>query len=120
VVVSFVRTVAVTEECGSWNNLAYQPENEQYDNFGCAHQHNIAAMVANPQDLVAPQPSTPPDAGKTSLAIDAYRGYASSGSPSGGGSSGDSSSSSSSSSSDSSGGGDSGGSSGGDSAAPAE
>jgi pilus assembly protein CpaD len=100
VVVSFVSTVAVTEECGSWNNLAYQPDNAPFDNFGCAHQHNIAAMVANPQDLVVPQPMTPPDAGKLSKAMDKYRGYAPSMTSSG-----------SSSGSSSSGGGDSGGSS---------
>ncbi len=86
VVVTFVRSVAVTKECGAWNNLAYQPNNEPYDNFGCAHQHNIAAMVANPNDLVAPQAMTPPEPGMSSLAIDDYRGYASAaGAASGGG-----------------------------------
>jgi pilus assembly protein CpaD len=102
--VSFVTTVAVTEECGSWNNLAAQGNNESYDNFGCAHQHNIAAMVANPQDLVVMQPSTPPLAGKLSIAVDDYRGYASDAGASGGGDSSGGSSSSSSAGSDMSGG----------------
>jgi pilus assembly protein CpaD len=115
VLVSFVRAVAVTEECGSWNNLAYQPNNEAYDNLGCAHQHNIAAMVANPQDLVIPQPMTPIDAGKTSVDIDAYRGYSStatggsSGGDSGGGDSGGGDSGGGDSGGGDSGGGDSGG-----------
>jgi pilus assembly protein CpaD len=119
VLVSYIRTVAVTEECGSWDNLAATHANEPYDNFGCAHQNNIAAMVANPQDLVVPQPSTPADSGQLMIAVDKYRGYASSGSPASGGgssssSSGSSSSSSSSGSSSGSSGNDSGSSSGGD------
>ena len=35
-------------------------ENRQYWNFGCATQRNLAAMVANPADLVQPRSETPP------------------------------------------------------------
>jgi pilus assembly protein CpaD len=58
--ISFLRTAAHGPECGSWpTNLADQPDNANYDNFGCAQQHNLAAMIANPSDLVTPQGATP-------------------------------------------------------------
>jgi pilus biogenesis lipoprotein CpaD len=47
--------------------------NEPYANFGCAQQHNIAALVANPQDLNVPRTSTPPDAMRRSKVISDYR-----------------------------------------------
>lgn len=34
-------------------------ENRPYWNFGCAYQRNMAAMVANPADLVQPRPESP-------------------------------------------------------------
>jgi pilus assembly protein CpaD len=53
--VSYIRTYAVTKECGDWSeSLSETSRNEVYPNFGCAQQHNIAAMVANPQDLEVP------------------------------------------------------------------
>jgi pilus assembly protein CpaD len=54
--VSYLRYVATGPECGSWpTNLAYEPNNLPYPNFGCATQHNFAAMVANPADLLGPR-----------------------------------------------------------------
>jgi pilus assembly protein CpaD len=54
--VSYLRFVATGPECGSWpTNLAYDPQNLPYPNFGCANQHNLAAMVANPADLLGPR-----------------------------------------------------------------
>jgi len=54
--VSYLRYVAQAPVCGYWpTNLAYQPDNGNYPNFGCANQHNLAVMVANPADLVGPR-----------------------------------------------------------------
>ena len=36
-----------------------QPGNLDYPNFGCATQQNLAAMVANPADLLGPRSQTP-------------------------------------------------------------
>ena len=74
VVVSFARHFASSPECGDWsqpvNETGY---NEAYPNFGCAQQHNIAALVADPRDINVPRTSTPPDAMRRSKVITDYR-----------------------------------------------
>lgn len=53
--ISYVRAYAVTKECGDWSeNLAESTRNASYPNFGCAMQHNIAAMVSDPMDFEVP------------------------------------------------------------------
>jgi pilus assembly protein CpaD len=50
--ISFVSYVAQTAPCGDWSGDASDTEdNLPLPNFGCAVQHNIAAMVDNPRDL---------------------------------------------------------------------
>ena len=54
--VSYLRYVAEGPECGQWpENLAYNPNNLPAPNLGCATQKNLAAMVANPADLIGPR-----------------------------------------------------------------
>jgi pilus assembly protein CpaD len=54
--VSYLRYVAEGPQCGQWpENLAYNPNNLPHPNMGCANQHNLAAMVANPADLLGPR-----------------------------------------------------------------
>lgn len=54
VALSFTHRVASTKPCGDWStNMANNPLNEPYPDFGCSVQQNIAAMVANPDDLVS-------------------------------------------------------------------
>jgi len=54
--VSYMRYVAEAPVCGYWpTNLAEQRDNGNYPNFGCANQHNLAVMVANPADLLGPR-----------------------------------------------------------------
>ncbi len=68
--VSYLRKVAVTKECGDWSDdLNYLPANNEYRNFGCAHQHNIAAMVANPSDFEKPRAMTPAPTGSRVTAM---------------------------------------------------
>lgn len=61
--ISYMRYVAEGPECGSdWSeNLARNPKNFNYPDFGCAQQRNIAAMVANPADLLGPRTVGPRD-----------------------------------------------------------
>ena len=54
--VSFVRHSAEAPDCGRFPaNLADEPRNLPYANFGCSTQRNLASMVANPQDLLGPR-----------------------------------------------------------------
>ena len=51
--VGFVSYVAHTDPCGDWSeNAAETGDNVPLPNFGCAVQHNLAAEVADPRDLV--------------------------------------------------------------------
>lgn len=53
----------VASRCGQWSeDIAGDSENRNYANFGCATQHNLAAMIANPADLLGPRGETPIDA----------------------------------------------------------
>jgi pilus assembly protein CpaD len=55
--IAYMRYVAKGPECGhDWSeNLAKNSRNVGHPNFGCANQHNLAAMVANPADLLGPR-----------------------------------------------------------------
>jgi pilus assembly protein CpaD len=60
VTVAYTRAIAVTKECGDWStDLNHTPSNDPYANFGCSVQHNIAQMVANPNDFETPAAATP-------------------------------------------------------------
>ncbi|MEZ5923538.1 MAG: CpaD family pilus assembly protein [Hyphomicrobiaceae bacterium] len=51
--ISFLRYVAEGPTCGDWSrNLAEDPQNVAYPDYGCSSQHNLAAMIANPRDLI--------------------------------------------------------------------
>ncbi|MQB44572.1 CpaD family pilus assembly protein [Rhizobium sp. ICMP 5592] len=71
----FMATTAVTNACGQWPaDLADNAfDNQNYYNFGCATQNNLAAQVANPTDLIAPRAMTPIDADQRSKVIGNYR-----------------------------------------------
>jgi pilus assembly protein CpaD len=83
--VSYARIIAEAGPCGEWpEDLGVMPypsltplpnswENRPYWNFGCATQANLAAAVANPEDLVQPRAETPPLAARRSKVIDQYR-----------------------------------------------
>jgi pilus assembly protein CpaD len=74
VMVAFQRSFATTQECGDWSQeLARSGANEPYPNFGCAQQHNIAAMVADPQDFEQPRTATASDAMRRNQVITDYR-----------------------------------------------
>jgi pilus assembly protein CpaD len=58
---AFDRVAAVgPTHCHDWSDdMARRPEVGPWRNFGCFSQRNLAAMVADPTDLVAPAPETP-------------------------------------------------------------
>jgi pilus assembly protein CpaD len=77
---SYPRMAAVVGPCGVWpedlgpsiENKGYF-ENRSYANFGCAYQRSMAAMVANPADLVQPRPETPAYTPRRSAAFEKFR-----------------------------------------------
>jgi pilus assembly protein CpaD len=71
--ISFVSYVAHTEPCGDWSeNVADTASNLPMPNFGCAVQHNIAAMVANPRDLDGPRGMGGADAARRATVTGKY------------------------------------------------
>ncbi len=74
-VFSFTRYVASAErECGNWEkDLGRYPDNHSWENFGCAQQHNLAAMISDPLDLKRPRATTPVDVDRRTVVIKAYR-----------------------------------------------
>ncbi|MDA7949645.1 MAG: CpaD family pilus assembly protein [Hyphomicrobiaceae bacterium] len=71
--VSYNNFTARGPECGDWSdNLARDPKNIPYRNFGCATQRNLAAMISNPRDLVEPRGMTPRDSQRRDVIMDKY------------------------------------------------
>lgn len=72
--VGFLRYEAQPLKCGqAWENLAATRNNRAYDNFGCSLAANMAAQVANPEDLIRPRDMTPADAGRRGVVFGKYR-----------------------------------------------
>ena len=71
--VSYIAYTARTDKCGDWSeNLAYSADNQTPRNFGCAVQQNIAAMVADPRDLLGPRAMDDGDTNRRMTAIGNY------------------------------------------------
>jgi pilus assembly protein CpaD len=75
ITLSFVTYVANAAECGgNWSeNLGFTPRNLPWPEFGCSTQHNFAAIVADPRDLVEPRTSDPADATRRGTVMEKYR-----------------------------------------------
>src|SRR5665648_327202 len=57
---SYLEYVAQGPDCPDWSeNVARDPQNLPWPNMGCATQKNLAAAVADPQDLLYPRAETP-------------------------------------------------------------
>jgi pilus assembly protein CpaD len=77
---TYSRMTATAGPCGVWpddlgpsiKDPSYM-ENRSYYNFGCAYQRNMAAMVANPSDLVQPRAETPPYTVRRTEGFEKYR-----------------------------------------------
>lgn len=71
---TFTLYEAHAPECGrNWPDLRTLPRSQSYPNFGCALNANMAAMIADPADLVWPRETDPADAARRSTVLDAYR-----------------------------------------------
>ena len=65
---------ASTAPCGDWSaSVTDTSSNHVMANFGCAVQHNVAAQVADPRDLMAPQPLDSGDAARRAVVYDNYK-----------------------------------------------
>ena len=77
---SYPKVIADAGPCGLWpedlgptfKNPIYQ-NNRPYWNLGCAYQRNMAAMVANPSDLVQPRSETPRYSERRQTVLEKYR-----------------------------------------------
>ncbi|MBX9926093.1 MAG: CpaD family pilus assembly protein [Hyphomicrobiaceae bacterium] len=57
---SYDRVAAIGPVCGNWQeDVTRNPDRVPYPDFGCFQQRAIAAMAANPTDLVYPARETP-------------------------------------------------------------
>lgn len=72
--VSYIAYTAHADSCGNdWSeNLAFTADNLTPKNFGCSVQHNIAAMVADPRDLLGPGAQGPVDTTRRAVVMDHY------------------------------------------------
>jgi len=71
--ISYIRYVAEGPTCGKWpTNVAETSRNLNYEDFGCAQQKNLAAMVANPADLLGPRTMTPANADRRDTTYNKY------------------------------------------------
>lgn len=72
--VGFLRYEAEKLKCGeNWENLTATRNNKPYENFGCAMAANLAAQVANPEDLIRPRDMAPADTGRRDTVLGLYR-----------------------------------------------
>lgn len=72
--VTYNAVKATTGKCGRWpDDMLQTSENKHWANFGCSYQNNLAAQVANPNDLVGPRRPTEIDAENRSVAIEEYQ-----------------------------------------------
>jgi len=74
VVVAYDRYQATTPVCGeNIENLTRTMMNRPMTNFGCAVNSNLAAQVANPEDLLRARGVEPVDAGRRGVVLGKYR-----------------------------------------------
>ncbi len=61
------------EPCGDWStNWADTASNRVSPNLGCASQNNLAAMVSDPRDLMAPRALSDRDNIRRATVFDKY------------------------------------------------
>jgi pilus assembly protein CpaD len=77
---SYPKIKAVAGPCGLWPEdlgpSVLNPnhdDNKPYYNFGCANQHNMAAMIDNPADLEQPRAEMPVYTARRSEGFEKYR-----------------------------------------------
>lgn len=67
------RTVAFVPGCPNWDTKWRTPQSATSSNYGCATNSNLAAMIADPNDLVLGQAGTVADTTTGAKAVKIYR-----------------------------------------------
>jgi len=72
---TFMTDMAVAAICeGNWTqDIGEEPRNLPYQNYACATQQNLAAILEDPRDLVQPRQQDPSDAMRRGVVFDKYR-----------------------------------------------
>lgn len=71
--VGYIAYSARTDACGNWTKDASDSFNNlPLPDFGCSVQHNVAAMVSDPRDLVAPRGMDAGDATRREAVVGTY------------------------------------------------
>jgi len=71
--INYIAYTARTQACGDWSeNESFTLDNRTSKNFGCSIQQNIAAMVADPRDLLGPGGLGPVDTERRAAVMDHY------------------------------------------------
>ena len=74
VIFTFNRYRAVAPNCDvGWDDMTREFDNLRHRRFGCAMEANLAAMVADPRDLITPRDMEPGDTGRRQTVIEGYR-----------------------------------------------
>ena len=64
----------VSSKCGQWtDDLVETSENQNYANYGCSTQNNLAKIIANPADLLGPRGESEIDAERRDNVINDWR-----------------------------------------------
>lgn len=71
---TYSRVRASTAPCGRWpDDLLHDSENKHYADFGCSFQHDLAAQVSDPNDLIGPRKQGDIDAERRGEILQTYR-----------------------------------------------
>lgn len=74
IIVSYTHYIATPSACGLWEGIRNRDSrNMRTPNFGCSAQNNLAAMIGDPHDLIAPADLTGPDAEFRIRGVEAFR-----------------------------------------------
>ena len=72
--INYIAYTARTQACGDWSeNESFTLDNRTSKNFGCSIQQNIAAMVADPRDLLGPGSMGPVDTNRRAIVMEHYQ-----------------------------------------------
>ena len=72
VVVSYRTLKTVPQDCRQMGDTTDTYANQPYDNFGCFHAANLAAMIGDPRQLIEPYDMTIPDSQRRQTIYDKY------------------------------------------------
>lgn len=72
VIVSYRTLKTVPQDCRQQGDVTDTFSNQPYDNFGCFHAANLAAMIGDPRQLIAPYDMTIPNSQRRQTIYDKY------------------------------------------------